>query len=147
MAASKHGATGWAANVFGLVDGQLWQDCHTVGMVESVRDTGKKEAQVEQRYFISSAALEVGRFLTAAAPIYWHIENRLHWSLDVTFGENYVRTCKDHVPQNVTLLSKIALNLLRLDTAHPKLSLSQRRKTVGWNDDVRMHMLGLQRIG
>lgn len=137
----------WVAdNVFGLVDGQVWQDCRTVGMVESVRDTGKKEAKVERRYFISSAALEVGRF-AAAVRDHWHIENRLHWSLDVIFGEDDARTRKDHAPQNVALLSKIALNLLRMDTAHPKLSLRQRRKAAGWNDDVRMHMLGLRRTG
>lgn len=42
----------WVAdNVFGLVDGKVWQDCRTVGMVELVRETGKKEAKVGRRYF------------------------------------------------------------------------------------------------
>lgn len=67
-------------------------------------------------------------------------------SLNVIFGEDDARTRKDHAPQNVALLSKIAINLLRMDTAHPKLSLRQQRKAAGWDDDVRMHMLGLRRI-
>ncbi|HJQ10622.1 MAG TPA: ISAs1 family transposase [Gemmatimonadaceae bacterium] len=136
----------WVAdNVFGLVDPNLWRDCRTAGMVESVRDTGKKEPQVERRYFISSAPLTVMR-LAAAVRDHWLIENRLHWSLDVIFGEDDARTRKDHAPQNVALLSKIALNLLRMDTSQPKLSVRQRRKAAGWNDDVRMQMLGLQPV-
>lgn len=136
----------WVAdNVFGLVDPNLWRDCRTVGMVESVRDTGKKEPQVERRYFISSAPLTVMRF-AAAVRDHWLIENRLHWSLDVIFGEDDARTRKDHAPQNVALLSKIALNLLRMDTSQPKLSVRQRRKAAGWNDDVRMQMLGLRPV-
>ena len=135
-----------AANVFGLVEEATWCNCRTVGMVESVRETGNKEPQVERRYFISSAALEVGRF-AAAVRDHWQIENRLHWSLDVVFGEDDARIRKDNGPQNVSLLSKIALNLLRMDQAHSKLSLRQRRKAAGWDDDARMQMLGLRPLG
>ncbi len=137
----------WVAdNVSGLVDPQVWKDCRTVGMVESVRDTGKNAPKVARRYFISSACLEVGRFATAVRD-HWQIENCLHWSLDVLFGEDDARIRKDNGPQNVSLLSKITLNLLRMDTANPKLSLRQRRKAADWNDEVRMQMLGLRRVG
>jgi predicted transposase YbfD/YdcC len=135
-----------AANVFGLVDDEIWCNCRTVGMVESVREMGNKEPQVERRYFISSAQLEVGRF-AAAVRNHWQIENRLHWSLDVVFGEDDARIRKDNGPQNVSLLSKIALNLLRMDQTHSKLSVRQRRKAAGWDDDVRMQMLGLRPFG
>jgi predicted transposase YbfD/YdcC len=137
----------WVAdNGFGLVDPVLWRDCRTVGMVESVREIGDRVPQVERRYFISSAGLTTARF-AAAVRDHWLIENRLHWSLDVIFGEDDARTRKDHAPQNVALLSKIALNLLRMDTSDPKLSIRQRRKAAAWNDDVRMRMLGLRPVG
>src|SRR6266851_3254028 len=41
------------------------------------------------------------------------IENKLHWSLDVTFNEDRCRIRKEHAPENVTAVRHIALNLLR----------------------------------
>lgn len=135
-----------AANVFGLVDEEIWCNCRTVGMVESVRETGQKQPQVEPRYFISSAQLNVGRF-AASVRDHWQIKNRLHWGLGGVFGEDDARIRKDNGPQNVSLLSKIALNLLRMDQIHSKLSVRQRCKAAGWDDDVRVQMLGLRPLG
>ena len=50
----------------------------------------------------------------------------------------------DHAPQNFSLLTKMALNLLRQDTSAPKKSLRLRRKAIGWDDDARMTLLGLK---
>jgi predicted transposase YbfD/YdcC len=41
------------------------------------------------------------------------VENKLHWSLDVTFRENDSRGRSGHAPENLALMRKIALNLLR----------------------------------
>lgn len=41
------------------------------------------------------------------------IENRLHWSLNVIFAEDARRLSEDNAPQNFSLLTKMALNLLR----------------------------------
>ena len=46
---------------------------------------------------------------------HWAIENRLHWMLDVCFGEDDCMIRKDHAPQNLSLLKKIVLNLIRAD--------------------------------
>jgi len=35
------------------------------------------------------------------------------------------------------VIRKVILNLLRQDTAHPKASLTKRRKMAGWDDDER----------
>lgn len=126
------------------MDSKLWADCRQVGMVESIRDTGKGELSIERRYFITSAASTVNEFAHAVRD-HWHIENRLHWSLDVMFREDECRIRKDYAPQNFSLLRKFGLNLLRMDTSDPKMSLRCRRKRVGWNDDFLMTLLGLKR--
>jgi len=134
----------WLAdNVFGLVDCKRWTDCRKVGMVESVRDTGKGEPSVERRYFISSATGAVSEFASAVRD-HWQIENCLHWSLDVMFREDECRIRKDYAPQNFSLLRKFGLNLLRMDNSDPKMSIRCRRKRAGWNDDFLMALLGLQ---
>lgn len=69
--------------------------------------------------------------------------HRLHWVLDVSFGEDASTVRKDNAPQNLSLLKKIVLNLIRLDTADKiRTSLRLKRKRAAWKDDVRMRILG-----
>ena len=65
--------------------------------------------------------------------------------LDVNFGEDGCLVRKDNAPQNLSLLKKIVLNLIRADTTdNVKTSLRQKRKRAAWDDHIRMCMLGLQ---
>jgi hypothetical protein len=51
-----------------------------------------------------------------------------HWSLDVTFREDDNRTRKGNAPQNMALLRRLMLNMLKKDTEKkPKKSLKRRR--------------------
>lgn len=43
----------------------------------------------------------------------WEIKNRLHWCLDMTFNEDNKRHRKDHSPENMTVMRRLALNILR----------------------------------
>lgn len=71
-------------------------------------------------------------------------QHQLHWSLDVIFGEDARRLTEDNGPQNFSLLTKMALNLLRQQPPEGKTkSLRLRRKRIGWDDDARMALLGL----
>ena len=48
---------------------------------------------------------------------------------------------KDHAPQNLSLLKKIVLNLIRADkTDTAKTSLRLKRKRAAWDDDIRMNL-------
>ena len=42
---------------------------------------------------------------------HWGIENSLHWVLDVAFGEDDCSIDRDHAPENLARLRKMALNL------------------------------------
>jgi hypothetical protein len=77
--------------------------------------------------------------------VHWGIENRLHWMLDVCFGEDGYMVRKDCTPQNLSLLKKIVFKLIRADTTdNLKISLRQKRKRAAWDDDIRMNMLGIK---
>jgi len=127
----------------GVVDLTDWPKCKTIGRIDSIRKVGDKESGLERRYYISSRDLSA-EHLAAAVRAHWGIENRLHWVLDVSFGEDGSTIRKDNAPQNLSLLKKIVLNLIRLDTTDKtKASLRLKRKGAAWDDDVRMNMLGL----
>ena len=127
----------------GIVDLADWPKCKTIARIDSIRKVGDKESDMERRYYISSRVLSAAD-IAAAVRAHWGIENRLHWVLDVSFGEDGSTVRKDNAPQNMSLLKKIVLNLIRLDTTDKtKASLRLKRKGAAWDDDVRMNMLGL----
>ena len=53
-------------------------------------------------YYISSRALTAEQ-LAVAVRGHWGVENRLHWVLDVSFGEDASTVRKDNAPQNLSL--------------------------------------------
>ena len=133
----------WVAASGKEIDSALWPGCKTVGCVVSQRVVGDKAAELEERYYISSRKLSAEE-LAKTVRAHWAIENRLHWMLDVCFGEDDCMIRKDNAPQNLSLLKKIVLNLIRADkTDTAKTSLRLKRKRAAWDDDIRMKMLGI----
>ena len=105
--------------------------CETTHLVDHQTTT-------ETRYYISSLE-KSGEETEAIIRSHWHIENKLHWVLDVTFSED---DCLIHTPnaaENFSLLRKIALTLLKKDTS--KGSLKGKRKRAGWNNEFLLELL------
>jgi predicted transposase YbfD/YdcC len=118
----------------------LWSGMQSVAMVESTRTTAE-EMTLERRYFVSSAPPDPKR-LAYAIRSHWEVENRLHWCLDVTFGEDACRTRSDHAPQNMNIVRKIAMNLLRM---HPlKKTLPKKRLRACMNPEFLGEILGVE---
>jgi predicted transposase YbfD/YdcC len=92
----------------------------------------------DTRYFISSAPL-TARQAADAVRGHWAIENRLHWVLDVTFGDDQSRLRKGHGARNMATVRHFALNLVR--TATSKASIKTRRKRAGWSPDYLADLL------
>lgn len=88
--------------------------------------------RVETRYFISSRALAADEAAVAIRG-HWAIENRLHWVLDVAFGDDLSRLRKGFGARNMATVRHFALNLVR--TLADKRSIKSRRKTAGWSTD------------
>ena len=102
-----------------------------IAMVETEVERGGN-ISIERRFYLSSIALDAALFASAVRS-HWHIENRLHWVLDVVFHEDLNRLRSGHGPQNMATVRHIALNLLR--GAKDKHSLKVRRKSAGWDND------------
>ncbi len=85
---------------------------------------------LERRYYISSLTLDA-KLLAYAARCHWHVENRLHWVLDVVFHEDLSRLRSGAGPQNMATVRHMAMNLLR--RPKDKHSLKVRRKSAAWD--------------
>jgi predicted transposase YbfD/YdcC len=93
----------------------------------------------EVRYFLSSLRPNARR-IGAAIRGHWRIENGLHWVLDVVFREDARRLYDRTAAENVALLNRLALSLLRGDAS--KSSLKVKRKRAGWQIPYLAQLLG-----
>lgn len=113
-----------------------------VARVETYRKTAGEPEPVIVRWFLLSTVLTAQRMLEVART-HWTIENQLHWVLDVAFLEDAVRSRKDNAPQNLALIRKLALNLIRQNP--DKGSIKGKIKRAAWNDDFLVSILGHMR--
>ena len=78
--------------------------------------------------------------LARAVRGHWGIENGQHWVLDVVFKEDHSRARLDNAAENLALLRRLALNLIKKEeTAMP--SLRVKRRAAGWNEDLLAQIL------
>jgi predicted transposase YbfD/YdcC len=116
----------------GIEQKEEWKDLRVVGMVARERQVGEAEPTLEVSYFISNT-VQSAKTYAKALRNHWGIENNLHWQLDVTFAEDANRFTKRHGAQNLALLRKLALMMLK---RHPsKLSLAGKQWNAALNSE------------
>jgi predicted transposase YbfD/YdcC len=108
-----------------------WMDLHTIVQIERTV-TNKGERRSEIAHYISSISDLDAERLGGHARRHWRIENEVHWCLDMTFGEDQSRTRRGHAQENLAILRRFILGVLKRDKTL-KASLRGKRKMCGWN--------------
>ena len=67
------------------------------------------------------------------APGHWSIENQLHWQLDVSFPEDESRVRSDNAPQNLAVMRKLALQVLK--QLPDNTSIKRKRKKAAQDEN------------
>ena len=129
-----------------------WKDVQTIGFIRrkrtvkdnryTLQETGsdgkqsyrlnhgrvKKTEQVV--YFVSSKKLKAEEAMHLLRE-HWEIENKLHWTLDVSFNEDNCRVREKTAAQNLALIRKIAFNIVQKNK--DKGSKKVKMKRAAWN--------------
>jgi predicted transposase YbfD/YdcC len=106
------------------------------------RPQGARADKPVTRYYLLSKYLPAKRLLQVVRS-HWAIENQLHWLLDVVFDEDANRSRKDNAPENLAILRRLAINVVR---SHPApISMRQKIKTAGWDDSFLLGLIGHMR--
>ena len=102
-----------------------WKGLKSIGMVCKTTKDGEKTV-TEKRYYISSLPLDI-ELLARAIRQHWSVEI-MHWHLDVTFKED-MNTTQDRIAaQNLNIINKWSLSILKLlQIGNRKLSLRKKR--------------------
>lgn len=114
-----------------------WKSCKTIVRVRYERDKAGEKSE-GTRYFIASSKPDPHLAL-ATSRAHWGIENSLHWTLDVVFKEDQARTQNARAAQNLAVLRRIALNLVR--PYKDKKSMKTRRYQAGLDDEFLLRVM------
>ena len=102
-----------------------------IGRIQSERRCGDKLSTATRYVALSAVLTPVSLLQTVRA--HWSIENNLHWQQGVSFNEDNARTRKDSAPQNIAIIRRIALDMLK---AHPdKRSIARKMKLASWKKE------------
>lgn len=121
----------WTTDAIDFLDQkEEWKDLKTIGMVESERQIGNR-VSVERRFYLSSLESDAKTFAKTVRQ-HWQIENGLHHVLDVTFREDEQRMRLKNSAQNMALMRRCVVNLLKQETTS-KRSIRGKRLKAGFD--------------
>jgi predicted transposase YbfD/YdcC len=95
----------------GIRNQEAWASLSVVGMCVRTRVVQGKHSQ-ELHYFMGSRRMSAQKYGEVLRG-HWGIENNLHWQLDVTFMEDGSRVQRRHGAENLALVRRLALTLLK----------------------------------
>lgn len=122
-----------------LYKAEQWADLKSFAIVERERTMGTRTSH-ERCYYISSLPADAPR-IARAVRSHWEVENRLHWCLDVQFGEDQATVRTGFAANNLAIVRHIVMNLLRLNTSR-KGSIKTKRMLAATSDIFRAELLG-----
>jgi predicted transposase YbfD/YdcC len=102
-----------------------------IGRIEAERQANGKVSK-KVHYVVLSKRLSPQRLLEVTRT-HWSVENQLHWCLDVVFHEDDARTRKNYGAENLGVMRRIALDILR---AHPdNRSVARKMNLAAWKKE------------
>jgi predicted transposase YbfD/YdcC len=114
-----------------------WLGLATVVMVRSQRQLWNKTT-TKVRFYLSSLNADAQRH-NRVIRSHWSIENSLHWVLDVTFNEDASRIRQGHAAENLGLLRRLSVNVLKREPS--RQSLKMKRYKAGMDNDFLIKIL------
>ncbi len=110
-----------------------------IAILSTREDTTTGKVTNERRLYVSSRVLTAEQALNASR-LHWAVENKLHWCLDVTFGQDANRTRTKNAATNLGVVRTFAINLVRA-YAGDKLSVPRRRRKCDYEPEYRQSLL------
>lgn len=137
----KHYIFQCGENTLGEKINNEWSNINIIAKVESQRLINGN-LKIENRYYISSLKCNAEE-LSQKIRSHWNIENKLHWSLDISFREDECRKRFGHSGENFAKIRRIALNILKNEKSI-NIGIASKRKMAGWGTGFIEKILGLK---
>lgn len=124
---------------------EQWPEARTIIEVQRTRNSrtvqldeaGQLRKSWHTMYYICSKAIDAPQ---AAALVrrHWHVENKLHWTLDVSYGEDASRAMTGYLAENLAQIRRIAQNMLAKVTGRASRLVDQMHfaSDLEWRNQV-----------
>ena len=133
-----------SADLSYLADPGRWKGLAAIAKIHSERLNKRTgETNQEDRYFITTLT-DTERVMNAVRS-HWGVES-MHWSLDVTFGEDSDTKREGNSAENFNIIRKMALNVLKndgVDYGKKRVSLKRRMLKAANDDQYLKQLIGL----
>ena len=110
-----------------LSNAAKWLGIHGIGLILSKRQEIGKEPSFSREYVIFSLKDATAADILRLKRGHWAIENNLHWSLDVTFREDEARARLGNAAENLNILRKQALQLMKKEPSKGSMRMKRFR--------------------
>jgi predicted transposase YbfD/YdcC len=120
-----------------------WKGLKGFGVILSKREIIGKAPTLGCGYFIHSPENTNAAELLHIKRNHWAIENNLHWSLDVVFKEDDSRITLNNAPENLNILRKQAMQLLK-DESSFNASMTSKRYRCSLDIDYALKAIGVK---
>jgi predicted transposase YbfD/YdcC len=127
---------------------QRWTGLERLVAVTATReDTITGKVTTETRYYITSRALTAAE-ANERVRSHWHVDNSLHWCLDMTFGQDACRIRTGNAAENFAVVRHFALNIIR-NYKGDRYSVPRRRRLCDFhhNRERVLHATDSTRLG
>lgn len=137
--------TCWQTDYIGwFEDIDEWYGLKSVIMVEAERrvrnaESGAWETSTERRLYISSLKVDPKLALEVTRR-HWGVES-MHWTLDVTYGEDYCRARTKHAPANRATVRRMAASLTIPWARRHGCSVKEAMMCANQSTEARLEML------
>ena len=114
-------------------DKKAWEKLTSIGFERKTTvKKGSEETCIEERYFLCSIKPAAELFAIAVRR-HWHIENNLHWTLDMVFKEDKLRSKEKNGIHNLGLIRRFVMFIIKLVKVYYNRSMKRIRNKIGRN--------------
>lgn len=112
-------------------DREEWEKLTSIGYErKTIFNKETTETKIEERYYLCSIN-PIAELFAIAARRHWHIENGLHWTLNIVFKEDKLRSKEKNGVHNLGLIRRFVMFIIKLLKAYYHRSMKRIRQKIG----------------
>ena len=128
-------------NIQWITNYKDWKNIKSIGYEKkTIKSINNDKKTIEERFFIISFEDDIKIFADAVRK-HWGVENNLHAPLDIVFKEDNNTTLEKNGARNLSILKRIALNIIKLVQCFYNISLKLIRYKISMNTEEELEKI------
>ena len=128
-------------NINWIANYKEWKNLKSIGYEKkTIEFINNDKKIIEERFFIISFENDIKMFADAVRK-HWGVENNLHAPLDIVFREDDNTTLEKNGAKNLSILKRIALNIIKIVQCFYNISLKLIRYKISMNTEEELEKI------